>query len=338
MSAQSHPDELDLMDYVDGAAGPDVSSHVDACIICQHDVEGFADVGEPPGGTPGRAVIDARVSPSVLEALARPLPKEARAGQLWRARWDDEAQLVYVLEAATPHCRLAPVSLDVHLAAPGVRIVEGSQSPVGVDLGVWMSRAVAARTSLLEQCLGDFPTDVIDPTLDADEPQLGALDDRTVFADRLEEQLLLLAQRAAWEPDQRAEQPSLSEAFAQAGLALNDLVQLLSVDLPTALDLWRGDTEPSASQLAVLDQVVSARGGTDLPSSAAGQSLPADLLQELARPIWKARVLQARTSPLAGEAEARHDATRMALDLTLAARSRRPMTTNWAEVLDRVLP
>ena len=333
-----HPDEIDLMDYVDGTAGPDVAGHVRACTTCQHSVEGFSDVGEPPRDTPGKAaVVDARVSPSVLRALARPLPEEVRAGQLWRARWDDETQLVCVLYATAADCRVAPVSLDVHLAGPGVQTVEGSQSPVGLPLGIWTAHAVDTRVSLLELCLGAFPVEVDELAQDADTPQLGALDDRTVFADRLGEHLLLLAQRADWEPEQRGEQLTLSQACTQAGLRLNDLVQLLGIDLPTALDLWRGDTDPSASQLAVLDQAVSDRGGPDLPSSAAGPPLPVELLQELARPTWKARLLEARTGPSARESQARQDIARDALGLTLAARSRRETQTNWAEVLDRVL-
>ena len=338
MSSQMHPDELDLMDYVDGAARHDVSKHVRACTICQHSVDGFADVGEPPSSTPGRAGVDARVSRSVLRALARPLPEEIRAGQLWRARWDDETQLVFVLNAVAPHCRVAPVSLDVHLAGPGVPTVGDSQSPIGLPLGVWTARAVDTRTSLLEQYLGELSAEVVESILDADAPQLKALDDRTVFADRLEEQLRLLAQSAEWEPVRSDERLTLSQVCTQVGLKLSDLVHLLGTDLPTALDLWRGDTDPSASQLSALDQAVSARGGRALPSSAAGPVLPGELLQELARPTWKARLLEARTGPSASESQARWDVAREALALTLAARSRRETRTNWAEVVDRVLP
>lgn len=204
MGTDMHPDELDLMEFIDGNAGAGVRQHILHCQTCQRAVDETADVGDLPSGVAPQQV-DVHVTPLIVEALGRELPRQARPGQLWRVRWDHDAVLAVIVSADRTTCRLAPVSLDVHLAGPEVIICEAADSPVGVAVGLWTTQVVDARVSLLERYLGDFGADVVAQIAAADsftDPEdatsgLSALDDRTVFAGRLRDALAGLG-RVSW--------------------------------------------------------------------------------------------------------------------------------------------
>lgn len=336
MSSDMHPDELDLVEYVDGVADPHLRTHLAECPVCQAAAAEFADAVPLPDWDAVLAAVDAAVSPYVLAALDTPLPDSVEAGQLWRARWDDDTQLVYVVAAEAATCRLAPISLDVHLAGPNVQTVDADDSPLGIPFGAWTARTVQARQSVLERYLGR-----LEQTLGSDRGEssyeLAALDDRSVFAGRLEERLVVLAGQAAWEPTPDRDQASLSTILQRAHINLTEMAALLDVDTATALDLWRGDSVPSAQQLAALDEAAAARGATTLPSAATSSDFPDELLDELTQPLWKGPILAASTRRSSTETAARQAAAAAAVRLTLAARRQRRTATDWAEVLGRVL-
>lgn len=334
-----HSDELDLMEFIDGTADAAVASHVEACPGCQRAVRQFVDLGGSPAAWSDPRPVEVEVSPGVVQALERDLPEQVRAGQLWRARWDIETLLVYVVRFDSSGCQLAPASLDVQLAEPRTRVVDEDESPLGVPVGVWAGRSLQAPFSLLERYLGTIDgnavaADGLTPAAD----DLTPLDDRTVYAERLRDALRDLITAAAWEPAGPPEPLSLATVLGRAGLTMADLPDLLGIDVPTALDLWRGDVAPSGEQLAALDTAAEARGSGVVPSQATGPALPPELLLELARPRWKARVLAAASMRDLSEEAARRAAAAEALGLTLAARRRRTAESDWGEMLDRVLP
>jgi hypothetical protein len=336
VSFDTHPDELDLMEYVDGVADPHLQTHLSECSVCQDAADEFADAVPLPNWDSVLDAVDAAVSPSVLAALDTPVPGRVEAGQLWRARWDDATQLVYVVAAEAATCRLAPISLDVHLAGPNVRTVDADDSPLGIPFGAWTARTVQARQSVLELFLGRLEH-TLGIDRDASSYELAALDDRSLFAGRLEERLVVLAMQAAWEPTSERDSTSLSMILQRAHINLTEMAALLDVNTATALDLWRGDRTLSAQQLAALDEAAAARGATMLPSAATSSDFPDDLLDELTQPLWKAPVLAARTRGSTTETAARQAAAAAAVQLSLAARRQRRAAMNWAEVLGRVL-
>lgn len=331
-----HPDELDLMEYVDGVADPHLRTHLSECPVCQAAAAEFTDAVPLPNWDAVLAAVDATVSPSVLAALDMPIPDSVEAGQLWRARWDDDTQLVYVAAAEPTTCHLAPISLDVHLAGPNARTVDADDSPLGIPFGAWTARTVQARQSVLEQYLGQIEHTPGNGRGESSH-ELAALDDRSAFAGRLEERLIVLATQAAWEPTSQRDPAPLSTILQRAHINLAEMAALLDVDTATALDLWRGDSALSAQQLAALDAAAAARGATTLPSAATGSDFPDELLEELTQPLWKAPVLAARARRSTTETAARQAAAAAAVRLTLAARRQRRTATDWAEVLGRVL-
>lgn len=339
MGTDMHPDELDLMEFIDGTADAAVASHVEACPGCQQEVGQFVDLGGSPAAWSDPRPLDVEVSPGVVQTLERDLPEQVRAGQLWRSRWDDETLLVYVVDVDSSGCQLAPAALDVHLAEPRTRVVDDNESPLGVAVGVWAGRSLHAPFALLERYLGTVDGNEVaaDELADAVN-ELTPLDDRTVYAERLRDALGDLITAATWEPDGPAEPLSLANVLGRAGLTMADLPDLLGIDVPTALDLWRGDVAPSAEQIAALDTAAKARGSGVVPSQSSGPALPPELLLELARPRWKARVLAAASNRDLSEEAARRAAAADALGLTLAARRRRTAVDEWGEMLDRVLP
>ena len=334
-----HPDELDLMEFIDGTADAAVASHVETCPGCQQAISQFVDLDGSPRAWSDPRPVDVEVSPGVVQALERELPEQVRAGQLWRARWDDGTLLVYVVRVDSSGGQLAPASLDVHLAEPRTRVVDEDESPLGVTVGIWAARSLHAPVTLLERYLGAVDGDEVaaDGLAEAGG-ELTPLDDRTVYAERLRDALRDLITAAAWEPDGQAEPLSLAVVLGRAGLTMADLPELLGIDVPTALDLWRGDVAPSDEQLAALDMAAEVRGSGVVPSQATGPALPPALLLELARPRWKGRVLTAASSRGVSEEAARRAAASDALGLTLAARRRRTAVPDWGEILDRVLP
>jgi hypothetical protein len=336
VNSDMHPDELDLMEYVDGVADPHLRTHLLECPVCRAAAAEFADAVPLPNWDAVLAAFDVAVSPSVLAALDTPVPDSVEAGQLWRARWDDDTQLVYVVAAEAASCRLAPISLDVHLAGPNVRTVDADDSPLGIPFGAWTALTVQARKSVLERYLGQ-----LEHRLGSDRGEssyeLAALDDRSVFAGRLEERLMVLSTQAAWEPTSERDPALLSTILQRAHIDLTETAALLDVDTATALDLWRGDRALSAQQLAALDEAAAARGAATLPSAATSSDFPDELLDELTQPMWKTPVLAARTRRSTNETAARQAAAAAAVRLTLAARRQRRTATDWAEVLGRVL-
>ena len=335
MPAEAHPDELELMEVIDGTADAAVVQHVHSWPRCQSLTARAAAPRQPDAETRMPA---AAVTTTILSALRRSLPDRVRRGQLWRTRWDDDTALAYVLHADPQVLRLVPLSLDVHLADHRTVILR--DSPLGVPVGIWAGAEVSGSSAVLERYLGSCS-----PSVERDVRRLvtapgteDPLSDRAQFRSALHAELSTLNDAAqSSQPKAPSDDAALSDVLAQAGLGVRDLAELLQVDLATALDIYRADVAPTPEQMSSLEQALPGDGSAGLPARTHTRAAPEELATELASPEHKASILTAREPWRLNESEVRGLALERATDLALAARVAQRSQRDWAEIVERVL-
>ena len=132
------------------------------------------------------------------EAHATPAPSP---GQLWRARWADQAGAVLILHATDDHLRVAPVSFDEAPDETAV-LAPAEANTLQLDLAIWTSDDVNIPARVLDYKLGELTTDTIE--LDHGSLNWGPTDPRTLTRARMQD-LLDALETAEWAPVHRSD-------------------------------------------------------------------------------------------------------------------------------------
>lgn len=192
-----------------------------------------------PRPTPGSSLAEAR------EAHATPAPSR---GNLWRARWSDQAGVLLVFEHTANGLRVAPVSLEespdeTALMAPA------PTNTLALDLVVWVQDEVVVPTRVLDYKLGDLEADLAD--LSPGTVNWGPTDPRTITRARLQDFLDLL-QDARWAPRGDA---GIDLAAALRGADIRAIAATLG-SVPRAAALRRGQVDLSADEAGRVAEVL----------------------------------------------------------------------------------
>jgi DNA-binding transcriptional regulator YdaS (Cro superfamily) len=301
-----------------------------------------------------RAGAAAAVSPALLEAVrsshaSSPVGDPAR-GQLWRTTWDQAALLVLVIRVTVQGtAAVAPVTVDPPASDEMSVVVSPELTVLGHAATIWGGLTIEIPFSVFDMVIGG----VMPAALEAVElmaagdnqgklpagtragDDVGSLFDtsagvRAELSDTLE-----LLHGAVWAPLVTRPVKYLRELLADqvdiAGL-MKALTQALGVKQPEVMSMLKG-TRPVLPEQAPI--VAHVTGLSEQQVLSAVPPLPADLVRELDRPLWR-NALRAQRLP--GESDT---AVRLKVaygTLALAARQTGPASANsWPERIRQYL-
>lgn len=175
---------------------------------------------------------------------ATPVPAP---GDLWRARWDDQAGVVLVLAHAADHLRVAPVSLDA-LPDETAALAPAETHTLGFDIAIWTSDETDVPLRVLDYKLGHLNQSL--STLKRGTVNWGTTDPRTLARAHLQD-LVETLEAAEWAP---ARATDLDLAATLAGANVRAISEVLGSPKRAAA-LRRGQvdlTTDEATQLSGL--------------------------------------------------------------------------------------
>ncbi|GGF56189.1 hypothetical protein GCM10011519_32660 [Marmoricola endophyticus] len=237
----------------------------------------------PPPATPsnlGRSLAQAR------QAHATPTPSP---GDLWRARWNDQAGVLLVLDSiTTPRgaeeggsqvnpghlIRVAAVSLDSD-ADETAAVAAAETNTLHLELAVWVRNEATVPVRVLDYKLGELTADLMD--LPPGDLNWGATDPRTIARARQRDLLDLLAE-AEWAPSGTG---NLDLDTVLKGADPRAVAAALG-SVPRAAALRRGQVDLSQAEANSLAEVLQVPAATLL--SATNPPLPEDLVAAMDLP------------------------------------------------------
>lgn len=353
MRHEIHPTLVELSDAADGIADEAVLEHVAKCVSCLQKVQTAARNPIPPATHVPGNVRAASLSVPFYRAWQNEGRPEPKLGQVWRILWGEEGALALVWEAKDGQLRLLPVAVDVQLADEQTLVVSADRSPLGASIGIWVGLEIDATTALLDRAFGTLrPQDIeaIDAVRRSWEraalPTQGnvgtrpssPLDPKACFRTELRHQFNRFRAASRWEPPQ--DTPTLHRVIREIAPELQIIKDRLGVNDREALDLVRGSRQPSDEELALLDELATERGHTQLPSQSAAPPISPPLVHEMNRPQYKPRILEyAEELQTHNETFIRRQLAYEAQEMLVAARRQRgEPEVDWASILDRILP
>jgi len=250
-----------------------------------------------------RAAMEAAAIPAGAVGAWQGPPPEPEAGQLWRARWENVAQLVLVLDVVGDRVEVAPVSLDVDYADEHSVVLPEDATPLAVEAVVWLGLRRSLSMGVLDRSLGLLAERWRDLRSSAGMNELrrgsraGAADPRAEYRARLEDAFDVLA-AATWVPIGSG---ALASMIRSAGLGAQELVGLLDTSPQQALAVLRGRAAVTADQARQLSAEIGLAPEEVL---AANPSLPTDLVARLDRPRRRAQVRELARRRRLSETEA----------------------------------
>jgi hypothetical protein len=290
---------------------------------------------EHPSERLRRLAAAAKVPAAVVTAW-HDLPPEPGEGQLWRARWEDQVEIVLVTATAPGRVQVVPVTLDLGYEDDETLVVPPDSGPLGVSFLIWRGLARDLPLRVLDRYLGS-PREGLRTAAELAAAATGgagtgtaitsATDPRSEYRARLEDGLDSLA-AASWAPRGTGELGALLQADGQGPATL---IALLGITPQQALALLRGQAPLSPSQADLVAQV------TDRPVAeliAANPALPTELVSRLDQPRRRRQVQQLAARRGTGEI----DAWRQAGYETFALAARQTgdrESRAWDERLDR---
>lgn len=253
------------------------------------------DSDATPGARLLRAVAKAAVPSAVREAWTS-TPPTPEAGQVWRARWDETAQALLILEVEQSRIRAAPVSFDTEMADDSAVVLNASYTWLGVGAVVWIDLAQELPVRVLDRWGGRVavPLDVL-AKLPRGSAVLNAMDDRALVKAELMDAMETFAS-ARWAPEGDG---SLGERLVSLGI--QRIIELLGCRTDEALALMRGQQPLTEEQAEVMGPELGASPDELL---LANPPLPPKLVDDLDPPHWRAKVIQLARLRDVGEPEA----------------------------------
>jgi hypothetical protein len=245
---------------------------------------------------------------------------DVEPGQLWRLTWRARHLLVAVIDVADWQVLSAPVTTDTDLADELTLVVKASQSPLAIDLAIWVrNRATvplfvfdrplgslppASSSSLSSQAAlrdlakahltgsavpGDFPVGV--PLTENDV-------DRLALHDGLQEQVdwfsaataglfgsdgVMVGAQHVPATGLGPARP-LSSLIRDSGLTLTELAGRTGLEMPRLLDLARPGATARPEEVAAIEEVTGAVAAIRDEH----QVKAVTALAEVSRPTWRA--------------------------------------------------
>lgn len=249
-----------------------------------------------------RAMAAAAVPAGAVAAWQGP-PPEPEVGQLWRARWEDLAELVVILEAVDDRVVVAPVSFDVDYADEQSVVLPEDATSLQVEAAVWLGLRRDLSMGVLDRYVGFLAERWRDLASSAERDELRRgrrlhpADPGGEYRARLEDTVDVLA-AATWVPIGSG---ALAGMIQSAGVSPQQLVGLLDATPQQALAVLRGRAPVTVEQSSRLSMAI---GSTPEEVLAANPSLPEDLVTRLDRPRRRAQVRELASRRRLPEVEA----------------------------------
>lgn len=184
-------------------------------------------------------LADARTA----HATPRPSP-----GDLWRARWNEQAGVLLVLEITDDGIRVAPVSFDESPDETAM-LAPASTNSLSLDIAIWTQDGGVVPPRVLDYKLGDLHAALTD--LEFGTVNWGPTDPRTVTRARLLD-LRDLLQDAEWAP---SETVTIDLATALRGADARAIADILG-SVPRAAALRRGQADLSVDEANRIADVI----------------------------------------------------------------------------------
>ncbi len=283
-----------------------------------------------------RAGAAAAASPSLVKAIRSAgntaVVDDPARGQLWRASWDDVAQLVLVLRIiGTGTAVVAPVTTDPPACDESSVVVSADLTMLGHTATLWGGLAMEVPFLVFDLLLGDLAPTVVDAVehvaadggaemlpegVSAGTPVVSPFDPAAEVRAELSDALERL-RGAAWAPRALGSGKSLRELLrgrSDVPVLMEELTKALGLGLPDMLSILMGKRPVTPEQAPLVARVT---GLTEEEVLSAVSPLPSGLVSELDRPRWRKALRAQRRS---GESETAARLTVAYGTLALAAR------------------
>ena len=301
-----------------------------------------------------RAGAAAAASPGLIKAVRSAentaIVDDPARGQLWRALWDDVAQLVLVLRiTGTGTAVVAPVTTDPPACDESSVVVSADLTMLGHTATLWGGLATEVPFLVFDLLVGDLAPTVVDAVEDvaagggaemlpegvsAGTPVVSPFDPAAEVRAELSDTLERL-RGAAWAPQALGSGKSLRELLrgrSDVPALMEELTKALGLGLPDVLSILMGKRPVTPEQAPAVAQVT---GLTEEQVLSAVSPLPASLVSELDRPRWR-KALRAQRRP--GESETAARLTVAYGTLALAARQTGPASApSWPQRIRQYL-
>lgn len=300
-----------------------------------------------------RAGAAAAASPRLIRAIRSAentaIADDPARGQLWRALWEDAAQLVLVLRnTGTGTAVVAPVTTDPPACDESSVVVSGDLTILGHTATLWGGLATEVPFLVFDLLVGDLAPAVVDAAEDvagggaemlpegvsAGTPVVSPFDPAAEVRAGLSDTLERL-RGAAWAPQALGSRESLRELLrgrSDVPALMKELTKALGLGLPDVLSILMGKRPVTSQQAPAVAQVT---GLTEEQVLSAVSPLPTSLVSELDRPQWR-KALRAQRKP--GESEIAARLTVAYGTLALAARQTGPASApSWPQRIRQYL-
>ena len=301
-----------------------------------------------------RAGAAAAASPGLIRAVRSAentaIVHDPARGQLWRASWDDVAQLVLVIGiTGTGTAVVAPVTTDPPACDESSVVVSADLTMLGHRATLWGGLAMEVPFLVFDLLLGDLAPTVVDAVehvaadggaemlaegVSAGTPVVSPFDLAAEVRAELSDALERL-RGAAWAPQALGSGTSLRELLrgrSDVPALLKELTKALGLGLPDVLSILKGKHPVTPEQAPVVARVT---GLTEEQVLSAVSPLPSGLVSELDRPRWRKALRAQRRS---GESETAARLTVAYGTLALAARQTGPASApSWPQRIRQYL-
>jgi DNA-binding transcriptional regulator YdaS (Cro superfamily) len=269
-----------------------------------------------------RAGAAATASPGLLTAVraadSASMPDPAR-GQLWRASWDDAAQLVLVLRAtATGTAVVVPVTVDPPASDESSVVVDAALTVLGHEATFWGGLAKDVPFLVFDLLIGivapmivgaaehiaaNGGQEMLPEGLSAGTRVESLFDSaagiRAEIADTLER-----FRQAAWVTQELPAGKSLPELLKgrdDVPALMRQIADALGLKAPEVISIMKGTRPVTPEHAPIIARITSL---TEQQVLSAALPLPDGLIRELDRPKWR-KALKAQRPPSGSETAAR---------------------------------
>lgn len=266
--------------------------------------------------------------PENIHAAWTGLVPELSAGQVWRARWHDQVQLVAVLSTDQPTTVL-PLSFDLDYVDATSTLIAAEASPFGVPIVAWHTLKRGVSNVVLERFAGWLASEVAETLLlgESEQRRNGQSTPHPIRIYRaLIEDIMDDLSAVRWHGDGSGE---LNALLQGSGLRVQDVAETLGTTPQRALAIWRGQlplTEAEARDMA------PSLGASAENLLAANPTPPSELIDCLEHSRRHHQVLTYAAQRNSDIATAYRDLSYQTW--ALAARQTGEKTTNWDLRLD----
>lgn len=252
---------------------------------------------------------------------------ELAVGQVWRARWGDQVQIVAIL-GTDRRSIVLPLTFDLDYTDSTTTRIAAEANPFGLPLIAWRGLAQTLPIVVFERFAGRLAPDVTAALALESKP---AAEDHAVphpvrvYRALLEDTMEELA-AAQWYDSGSGQ---LSVTLQRMGLSVQDVADTLGATPQKAFAVWRGQVPLSRDEAETLAPLLGESAETIL---AANPTPPSDLIVCLEQPARHRQVLAYAAGRSVGVSTAYRDVAYQTW--ALAARQTGEKVMNWDLRLD----